>query len=62
MAGGVGEQGSTLESWQSVTARWDMIQNQTVQTVGVNLQTLFTRRDQLLDRVQALEDRGSIGA
>lgn len=62
LSGVVGQQGSTLESLQSVTARLDMIQNQTLQTVGVNLQTLFTRTDQLLDRVQALEDRGSIGA
>lgn len=40
----------------------DVIQNQTLQTIGVNLQTLFNRTDQLLERVQALEDRGSVGA
>lgn len=62
LSGVVGQQGSTLESLQSLTARLDTIQNQTLQTVGVNLQTLFTRTDQLLDRVQALEDRGSVGA
>lgn len=58
----VGQQGSTLASLQSLTARLDTIQNQTLQTIGVNLQTLFTRTDQLLERVQALEDRGSVGA
>ena len=62
LSGVVGQQGSTLESLQSLTARLDTIQNQTLQTVGVNLQTLFTRTDQLLERVQALEDRGSVGA
>lgn len=62
LSGVVGQQGSTLESLQSLTARLDMIQNQTLQTVGVNLQTLFDRTDQLLERVQALEDRGSVGA
>lgn len=62
LSGVVGQQGSTLESLQSLTARLDTIQNQTLQTVGVNLQTLFDRTDQLLDRVQALEDRGSVGA
>ena len=58
----VGQQGSTVSTLQSLKARLDTIQNQTLQTVGVNLQTLFTRTDQLLDRVQALEDRGSVGA
>ena len=58
----VGQQGSTLASLQSLTARLDTIQNQTLQTIGVNLQTLFNRTDHLLDRVQALEDRGSVGA
>lgn len=62
LSGVVGQQGSTLASLQSLTARLDTIQNQTLQTIGVNLQTLFTRTDQLLDRVQALEDRGSVGA
>lgn len=62
LAGVVGQQGSTISSLQSLTARLDTIQNQTLQTIGVNLQTLFTRTDQLLDRVQALEDRGSVGA
>lgn len=62
LSGVVGQQGSTLASLQSLTARLDTIQNQTLQTIGVNLQNLFTRTDQLLDRVQALEDRGSVGA
>lgn len=62
LSGVVGQQGSTLASLQSLTARLDTIQNQTLQTIGVNLQTLFTRTDQLLERVQALEDRGSVGA
>lgn len=62
LASVVGQQGSTLASLQSLTARLDTIQNQTLQTIGVNLQTLFNRTDQLLDRVQALEDRGSVGA
>lgn len=62
LSGVVGQQGSTLASLQSLTARLDTIQNQTLQTIGVNLQTLFNRTDQLLDRVQALEDRGSVGA
>lgn len=62
LSGMVGQQGSTLASLQSLTARLDTIQNQTLQTIGVNLQTLFNRTDQLLDRVQALEDRGSVGA
>lgn len=58
----VGQQGSTLASLQSLTARLDTIQNQTLQTVGVNLRILFNRTDQLFDRVQALEDSGSVGA
>ena len=62
LSGVVGQQGSTLASLQSLTARLDTIQNQTLQTVGVNLKTLFDRTNQLLDRVQALEDRGSVGA
>lgn len=62
LSGVVGQQGSTIASLQSLTSRLDTIQNQTLQTIGVNLQTLFTRTDQLLDRVQALEDRGSVGA
>ena len=62
LSGVVGQQGSTLASLQSLTARLDTIQNQTLQTIGVNLQTLFNRTDHLLDRVQALEDRGSVGA
>lgn len=62
LSGVVGQQGSTISSLESLTARLDTIQNQTLQTVGVNLQTLFTRTDQLLERVQALEDRGSVGA
>lgn len=62
LSGVVGQQGSTLASLQSLTSRLDTIQNQTLQTIGVNLQTLFTRTDQLLERVQALEDRGSVGA
>ena len=62
LSGVVGQQGSALESLQSLTARLDTIQNQTLQTIGVNLQTLFNRTDQLLERVQALEDRGSVGA
>ena len=62
LSGVVGQQGSTLASLQSLTARLDTIQNQTLQTIGVNLQTLFNRTDQLLERVQALEDRGSVGA
>lgn len=62
LSGVVGQQGSTLASLQSLTARLNTIQNQTLQTVGVNLQTLFTRTDQLLERVQALEDHGSVGA
>ena len=62
LSGVVGQQGSTLESVQSLTARLDTIQNQTLQTVGVNLQTLFDRTDQLLERVQALEERGGVGA
>lgn len=62
LSGVVGQQGSTLASLQSLTARLDTIQNQTLQTIGVNLQTLFNRTDQLLERVQALENRGSVGA
>lgn len=62
LSGVVGQQGSMLASLQSLTARLDTIQNQMLQTIGVNLQTLFNRTDQLLERVQALEDRGSVGA
>lgn len=62
LASVVGQQGETVVSLQSLTARLDTIQNQTLQTIGVNLQTLFNRTDQLLERVQALEDRGSVGA